>query len=239
MTRIARAAALALVAVAALTGCIRYDVDLTLNSDDTATGSLILAVKEGTAEAVGAESDAAVLDEMLASEDLGEGFTESDFTEDEWIGKKYTFDNVPLDEFDAFNDLFTITRDGDTFVIAGDQAPATEEDQSMAQSGAESTLRITFPGDVKSHNGTVEGKTVSWNLLTTTEPISAEGGATSGGIPVGLIAAIAGGALVLAAVAVVLVLVLRKKRETEAFSEVPPAEAPPAFEPGSEEPPTA
>ncbi|WP_460890623.1 LppM family (lipo)protein [Promicromonospora xylanilytica] len=72
-------------------------VDLTLNSDDTATGTMLLAVSDQAADAAGMTS-AELLAEM-DSEDLGEGAAKvQDYAEDGFTGKRYVFEGSALTE---------------------------------------------------------------------------------------------------------------------------------------------
>ena len=233
MTRIARAAALALLTAVALTGCIRYNVDMTVSSDNTTSGTVVIAVQKGIGEQAGLGSDEEALSQLFSSEDFGEGFEASDYAEGDWIGQSYTFKDLTFDQLGDFGDLFTLSRDGDTIVLQGDQAPTAEEDMTEMPPGAEGTLSVTFPGKVSSHNGTLEGNTVTWNLFTTTEPLHAEAAATSSS-GTNLIVLIAGGVLLLLVVAAGAFFVIRKSRGKAA--DAPVTDAPVAYSPVADAP---
>ncbi len=213
MKSFARVAAVAAIAVLALSGCLRYNVDMTLSSDNTASGSIVLAVQEGVGEQMGLESDQAALDQLFEGETFGDAYTETDYAADGFVGKEYTFESLPIEELGDFADLFTITREGGDFVVAGTEPPSTEDDASEVPEGAESYLSITFPGEVTSSNGTVEGTTVTWDLFTTYEPLSAVGAASTGGLPFPLwvlIVIIVAAAIVIVGVIVGAVLLSRR-----------------------------
>ena len=213
MNRIARAAALSLIAAVALSGCVRYNVDITLTSDDTASGTVVTAVQSGIAEQLGAESDEAALEELFADSPFDESrdFSVEDYTEDDYIGKQYSFDSLELSQLDAFADMFTIERVGDEFVVSSESTPTPAEELDQVPAGAESALSITFPGKVTDHNGTLEGNTVTWNLFSQTEPLSATASATSGSdFPVWLV--LAAVLILLVLIGVVVLVVVRKRR---------------------------
>ena len=65
MTRLARAAALALLAAVALSGCIRYNVDMTVSADNTASGTVVIAVEKGIGEQAGLGSDEEALAQLF------------------------------------------------------------------------------------------------------------------------------------------------------------------------------
>ena len=228
MNRLARATVLAFVTVVALSGCIRYNVDMTLAPDDTASGSVVLAVQTGVGEEMGVASDDEALTQLFGESPFGSAFVEKDYAEGDWVGKSYSFDSVPIDELADLSDIFTITHEGDNYVVQGPDAPMTQEDLDQLPPGAESKLSITFPGEVTDTNGTVDGTTVTWNLFSATEAIHAEGKASAGssGLPTALLV---GGAiaLLLIGAAVVVFLATRKRgSSTPAADAAPVADAP-------------
>ena len=215
MFRIAKASLLTVITVVALSGCLRYNIDLTLASDNTASGTVVTAVQEGVGEQVGAASDQEALDELFADSPFATSdgqFVASDYSEEGWVGKTYAFEGFALDELDAFEELFTVERVGDEFVLTGDVAPVNADELDQVPTGAESLLAITFPGEVTSHNGTLEGNTVTWDLFAQTEPLAATADATLGTDLTILWVAIAAIVALLLIAAVVLFVVLRRGR---------------------------
>ncbi len=126
MNRIARAAALGLFTVLALSGCIRYNIDVTFDSDNTASGTVVTAIQEGIGEQMGADSDQAALDELFAESPFaaeGEKFSVEDYAEDDFIGKKYSFNDLELEQFNTvFGEQFTVTRADDEFILSSDHS---------------------------------------------------------------------------------------------------------------------
>ena len=237
MKTLSRMAVLALIAAVSLTGCIRYEVDLTLASDSTASGEFVFALQDGVGEMMGASSQEEAFDDLFGDINLSDEFTASAYSEDGYVGTRYTFSNVPLEAFGTFGDIFAITKEGNNFVVDGQSAPADKEDlDSGMQDAMEWTLSITFPGSVSEHNGSLNGNTVTWNLATQTEPVHAVGAAgdSSGGSPLGLILGIVGGVLVLAIIAFVVVALIKRNKDAsdDAFADsgVPAPPAPPVSE---------
>ena len=232
MKNAAKVAALSLLVIVTLAGCFKGKVDLTLNSDNTIDGTMVVAIQAGIGESLGM-SDDDLLGQMTGDVS-GEfdGAKVEDYDEDGFIGKKYTFENQPLDSFkgDSDGSDISITRDGDKFIVDGtwstDDGTDTEG-MDPATMGASFTFSVTFPGGVTESNGTVsdDGNTVTWDLLDPPDTLHAEGKATTGGSPwawlvIGL------GVLIIAAVIVTVVVRSRAKKskvETVPYTTAPDA----------------
>jgi hypothetical protein len=190
-----RAFALAVTAALVLSGCIKMEMNLELQSDDTVNGTMVFAVQEGLGEMLGdfdesgegeAPSDEEAARELFA-EDLDNDFenaTEEPYNEEGWVGTKVTFTGEQIDSFADDSGELSIVREDDEFVVSGKLEAGPQEEEGMEElfEEADMTMSITFPGEVTDHNGTLEGNTVTWNLLTPpAEGIEARGGATEGG----------------------------------------------------------
>ena len=216
MKRLARAVALALVTAVALSGCIRYNVDMTLSQDNTASGTIVIAVQKGVGQQMGAATDQDALTQIFGESPFGPNFTPKDYADGEWVGKSYAFTAVPITDLADLASVFAVTRRGDVFSVDGAGAPVTNDEKKQLPTGAESSLAITFPGPVIESNGTVAGNTVTWNLFAMTDPVHATAKATGPGsgssIPAWmLITGIATLVILLGAAVVVLVLVRRRR----------------------------
>lgn len=154
-----------------LSACVKMDVDLTLNSDDTATGTMLLAVSDQAAEAAG--MTAAELFAEVDSEELREGTTEvQDYAEDGFTGKRYVFEGSALNELS--DETMQISRVGDEFVVDG-SLPLTAKEMGMTGEELSNpavkplldtfdvNITIAFPGAVSESNGTIDGNTVTWS----------------------------------------------------------------------------
>lgn len=170
-----RAAALALVATAALTltGCIKMDMALDVQSDDTVDGTIVFAVDKSFITAFGQDPQEFVKDmatQAPVSPEAGQGsVTATPYDKDGKIGTSWTFKDVPIAKLGSDDGSLKLVREGDLFRFTGtmsakDQAAATGDasfDPSLLQ-GFDVKVAVTFPGDVVSSNGTVTGRTVTW-----------------------------------------------------------------------------
>lgn len=169
-------ALLAVVAVAALSGCMRFSADLTVSQDDTVSGTFVVAVKEGTGDSYG------VSDKDLATDiwaDYPRSSTLADarigsYAKDGYRGITITFADEPLSSFAPTEDEWGIERQGDEFVVSGPVSSTSASDTgteggplaagSDGLAEAEFTVALTFPGKVSQSNGTVVGRSVTWEL---------------------------------------------------------------------------
>ncbi|MEV0650518.1 hypothetical protein AB0I28_35220 [Phytomonospora sp. NPDC050363] len=173
LKRVLAACALALAGALALGGCVKFDMNVSVNRDDTVSGTLVVAF------------DKAVLDRLGSDVDpLGgappQGVTSQKAYDDgTFEGVEYTFENTPLSQFNDSDpnagDYIRIERDGQNYVLSGvfdtnyqppgDGSPL---DQAIEASMPRADMRVavSFPGTIVSSNGEVSGngKTVSWQL---------------------------------------------------------------------------
>lgn len=220
-------AATALFVAAALTGCIKMDVDLTLDGD-TVDGAMIVGVEKSFLELaqVGPED---FLDELGADDDIPAGATVEPWEDDEFVGQRAVFTGTDLSEFDD-PEFLSISYDADSGVyevngsmdmsdMGEDEAELAELPSSMvdAMMGAfDMSVSITFPGEVTEHNGELSGNTVSWTpVIGEVNEIRAvaSDGSGSSGIATGLLVAI--GVVVIAALAGLGFFLTRRNRGQE------------------------
>lgn len=219
MRRTTHVLMLATIAVFVLAGCVRYDATITLHDDNTASGEVILAVAKEAQDRLGATSDQDAFDAVFGDVTFGEAFVMTPYDSGDFTGERYSFDAVPFEELGSFGGLFTVIRDGDSLLVQGIQAPGVDAGDEPVPSAATATLRIEFPGPVTDHNGTLDGTTVSWDLLTQNEPIAA-----TGTVPRDddLTNALIGGLIAAGAVTVlaVIVLIIHRRRVARAQTDV-------------------
>lgn len=178
--------AAAAVIVVALSGCMKVDIDLKLKSNNTVDGTMILAMNASLAQLAG-QDPKALADELnkqvLAGENGPKNARTEAYSDGTFVGTKITFLNEPISTFNGStnssgasptagttgSDDLKITRDGDDFVVTGsfDATAAsvggdTGTDLSSLSNGAQLLVAITFPGEVKEHNGTLKDRTVTW-----------------------------------------------------------------------------
>jgi LppM domain len=220
------------VLVFVMTGCMKLDMELKLSSDDTASGAMTFALDKQIVELTGGSFDA--LTDGQTPLPSGVDVSASDYEDDRFVGKTYTFEDVPIEQMNDSTDAesMQIRRDGDTYVVSGELDLTTDalEGGTGGQLGqaalqnAEVRIAITFPGAVQSATGQIDGNTVTWTpKIGERTELSAVGSAIgSDGASSILWIVLA----VLAAVAIVVLVMLRSRRNRRppetAFSGVPP-----------------
>lgn len=164
--RLARLASLAVLALL-LTGCLKLDIDLKIRPDDRIDGAVVFAVDKDLVE-LGGGSFEDLIQETPFPSDV-EGVRVEEYDDGDFVGQRFVFDGVALEEFasPADPESLRIVREGDTFRVSGTLDLAgptgtTGPDPSVFFSSAEIRVAITFPGEVISSNGRVEGNTVIW-----------------------------------------------------------------------------
>ena len=221
-----------------MTGCIKLNMDLQLRSDDTVDGSVIFAVNKQVLQLTGKSFDD--LTGGQSAVPSGVPVRTSDYDDDQYSGKKYTFEDVPISRFsgDGSTDSLSIVHQGDVFVVSGaldlsaaDTSQIPNADQALGT--ADISLSITFPGAVQaaSAGGVISGNTVTWRpKFGEKTQIAATGSAiaTGGGVLPWILL----GAAVLIVLIVVRVLLARRKPTESAQGEMAMATeaAPPSDE---------
>jgi hypothetical protein len=226
---IGRLAAFGLLALL-LSACLKLDMDLEVNSDDTVSGRVIFAVQKELLDLAGGNVQDILGTDAPLPEDV-EGVTVEEYEDSEFSGQQFNFDSVPLAEFDqegTGDEQLRIVREGDVFRVTGvldlssgfgatGATGFTGMDPGQFFEGAELRVRIAFPGQVVEANGQVDGNSVTWEPQVGERlEIRATGSAVGGG---------SGGAsnltmwLIIAAVVVVAAIVvgiLMARRRTPA-----------------------
>lgn len=154
-----------------LTGCFKFTIDLEVSSQDTISGTAVVALSkelQALAESGGGEQTDAFADL--------EGVEVTTFDDGTFVGQQYEFSGIPIEEL-ALNDdssALTIQRDGDNLIVSGslsfedDEAdPEAAEDLGFGQAffdSADLRVSIKFPGEIVETNGEVdeETNTITW-----------------------------------------------------------------------------
>lgn len=228
----ARLVILALVTAALLTGCMRLHFSLDIASDDTASASIVMAVSDEVATALGYEDPADAWSdfEVAAMEEVPDTVTTEPYASGGFTGVLVTVPSTPIDSIDLAGAHTTVVRDGDTFVVTGG---LNEEELGSAKASETAkpdiVYTVSFPGAVFEHNGTlVDSNTVQWTLesehivgiravgsAVVAEP-EAIRGAADARVPApelgGLLWIWVGALVVAIALAVVVIVVARKRR---------------------------
>ena len=222
----ARTAA-ALVLALALSGCLKMDIDLTLEGDQ-ADGSMIVGVSRALLDMSG-ESIEDILADIGIEEDIPEGATVRPYEDDVYVGQEYVLSGVDIAELTDEEGL-SITHDAEagTYDVSGAMDMTDIGTEAAGLGDFDISVSITFPGEVTDHNGTLDGRTVTWTpVLGETNEIRATARDGSGSdVPARLLIAIA-----VAVVAVLAGLAYFLTRRNRATQETPGAaadEGPPA-----------
>lgn len=179
------------VTVAALimltTGCVKLDTDLDVHSDDTVSGTVIVALDKSLASKV--KSNEPDTFTPPSRSELPPGADAAEWADDTYQGFKITYNEVRLADLNKVADAnasatgaeswrggFRITHDDGDYTFTWDLSDlgtvsANGGADQVGSASARRALRsadtraqITFPGKVEKTNGTVgdDGRTVTW-----------------------------------------------------------------------------
>ena len=194
-----------------ISGCVKFDLDLTVNNDSSVSGTMIFAISKSLNDLGNQQSPESPANDLVDPE--SEGVTTEPYDDGDFVGQKITLDHVPFSQFSSGGESgdLTIVREGDLitlkgFLDLGDDTTqkTTEEDlggvlgQALVNSifsSADLKIRITFPAEVVSTTGSLseDKRTVTWKPkigqdldLTTTVKVPTFNfilyGASAGGI---------------------------------------------------------
>jgi hypothetical protein len=200
-----------------LAGCFKVNMDVEVTPENTVSGTAVVAVDESLLQLSGQSADELFNDMNLS--DLPSGATAEPYEEDGFVGQQITFDEISLEDFkgndtlsgSSAGDALEIVRQGEEFHVtgavdmSGEQFTGTEIPEEFLES-FEFRISITFPGEVKSATGAIDGNTVTWEPKvgenTRVEAVASAIPSTSS--PLLMILLIAAGALALGAIAFLL-----------------------------------
>lgn len=174
-SRAIRAVVSAAVGLLVLAGCVQLDGDLTINgtgsdAEDTISGTLLVAVADQWVLEHG--EDPARLSDAIAEElaaNAGGGLSGEPYAADGFTGSTLTLDEVPIERLATATDgALSITRESEAYVLRGDLSGLSPDDETDALPWT-AHLAITFPEEVTEHNGTLAGRTVTWDLDASSE----------------------------------------------------------------------
>ena len=166
-----------------LTGCIKLDMDLTVNRDRTVSGTVIGAVSDYLAEM--AEESGDTSSNSLTSEldslfdENTPGVTVKEYKSGGFTGQQYILDHVAISELcgdGADADSFNIKIEGNKATVSGVLDLSMDEDTTSSLeffgadlakglfSSAQMRIAVRFPGKVVSSSGEIsaDGKQVIW-----------------------------------------------------------------------------
>ncbi len=182
--RTAAVLSVAIVAALMLSGCVKLDMALSIQSNDTVDGTVVFAVDKSLLELSGKSAEEAwksgSTSAPFPTSATSGSVTTTVYDQDGKYGETYTFAGVPLSEFDGTSATgkddksLTIVHQGDYFVVSGviDMSQASQTSSGSSASAQpipaallksfEIKIALTFPGEVVEHTGTLDGTTVTW-----------------------------------------------------------------------------
>ena len=160
-----------------LTGCVKMDLALEINSDKTVSGTLIYAISDALSELGTTSEDTDPTADLFDTS--AEGVTVSEYKEDGYTGTKITLDRVPISAFNkqgGESGGFQIILDENLITLKGelDLSSGVTDDSDISEWGdalakslfatADLNISVKFPVKVLSTTGTIseDGRTVSW-----------------------------------------------------------------------------
>jgi len=152
-----------------LSGCLKIDISLTVNRDDTVSGSIILGIDKRVAGLTG-QTEEQLARSMMENSQLPRGARNEPYSDDTFVGARVVYDKVPLADFNAGSsdpDGLRITHVDGRYRVTGVIDLSEVDFSNPAISNFADTFQariaITMPGKVLEHNGTLDGRTVTWN----------------------------------------------------------------------------
>lgn len=177
--RAAGLALVALLAVLALSGCLRFTSDLTVSPENTVSGEYVIAVAEGSGKPLGL-SDRELAEELWKDSGLGAGLTAPSiggYRSGGYAGMVVRFTDEPLAAFAPTATHFGISRLGDEFIVSGTLSGGTVREGADAAAPPDVRVTLTFPGPVLDSNGQVAGRTVTWTITEDNAALTARASA--------------------------------------------------------------
>lgn len=244
-----------------LTGCVKIDSQLELHADDTADGSVVVALSKDLANvagSLGGQDLGALFDQVGPG--IPEGTESEPYEDDDYVGQRYEFEGTALSEISRPDAGFSIVHSGEEFVVEGllpmsRMTPEGMNPEDLGDSGfgdqlggldlgnfedlmdsMEVQLQITFPGRVLEANGEIDGDTVTWRPVPGEDlEIMARAADSGGGGGMGdtpvWIWIVVAAVVVIGMVVLLLALSRNRAKDQPPAAETTPPPPPPADEP--------
>lgn len=229
-----RVALLAALLVGTLTGCLKVESAITINSDDTVDAVAVVAVDKSVVEQTD-QSVAEIADALVNAAPLA---SSEPYEDDNFVGAKTTINDLPIEEFSYISAPYlpevSITKEGGDYLFLANIDTNVgvfygEPDNAVAELG-EPTIQVTvtFPGEVIESNGQISGNSVTWQVTAQEQvELQAVGRGSGGGFPI-LFAVLAAG--LLAVIGLVLLLVLSRRGPRDPSAGIAPTVGGPSYE---------
>lgn len=228
--RLVRAGAILVAVTLFLAGCMQLNIGLTINSDDTIDGQILLTAEKSllTSDGSTVKDGFAKLRQNIPALPAGE---ETAYEDAKYYGTTIAYHHAPLAAFNTEsikiirdNDLLRFRLPLDPALYGSKFASPNPQNAQQFMKLMSFQIQVSFPGRVIDTNGTVIGQNVSWQVnanedkpaelravaqapIPTTLAASPDTDNSSGGVSWLLIAGVVVGVLL---IAVVVVLLLRR-----------------------------
>ncbi|GAA1610588.1 hypothetical protein GCM10009789_76180 [Kribbella sancticallisti] len=164
-----------------LTGCVKLDGDLKVNSDETVSGSMQLGIDKQLLTSSGQSVDRVrqQLENGIKSSTT-DGVSCKAFDDDKYVGSDCAFDKVP------FTDMGSATGEGVSFRKDGDRFIVSVKEMNLGNVPAGSqpvvNFKITMPGKIIEHDAgaKVDGRTATYDSLDKLANVSLTSNASAG-----------------------------------------------------------
>jgi hypothetical protein len=216
-------AALGMLLMLALSGCVRFQADLRVDDRNLIDGDIVVAVittDEPDSADNARDSVAEIEGQLLAGLSGAEGVSEEPYEQDDYVGTRFTLNDTPIEALDGgdADGALRLTRDGDEFAFSGtldftpDDEPLDGDDVQGDPADSNISVAISFPGEVLEHNGELNGNQVTWTTtLEGSVDMEARASAIPNGPPV-WVWIVAAGAALLIAIAIIIAVVRMRRR---------------------------
>ncbi|NEA37093.1 hypothetical protein [Streptomyces sp. SID13031] len=174
-----RTALVIMACLVGLTGCVKFDGDLKVNSNETVTGTLKFGVDKQLMTSSGQSLDEIRQEiEKAIKQTATDGVTCKAFEDDKYVGEDCSFDGVPFSDMGSSTGQgVSVRKDGDKFVVTVNQP-------NLGTSTAGTTpvvdFKITMPGKIIDHDSgaKISGRTATYDSLDKLGKVSltSEGG---------------------------------------------------------------
>jgi hypothetical protein len=205
-----RAALVVAACLFALTGCVKLDADLKVNSNETVSGDMQIGVDKELLQSSGQSLDKVRGQiESGIKETTTEGVTCKPFDDGKYVGSSCDFENVSFEKMNgASGGGVTYRKDGDKFIVSAKDNGLGQVPSSTQPSV---NFKITMPGKIIEHDdgAKIDGRTATYDSLDKLGKVSLTSEAGSS-FPVWAIILIV--VLLLLAAAAVVFFVLRGRK---------------------------
>ncbi|WP_245601885.1 LppM family (lipo)protein [Hamadaea tsunoensis] len=154
-----------------LAGCMQLNMGLTVNSDDTVSGELLLTAERTLLTNGGKTVEQGFADLRQNIPAMPPGDESVYNTDPKYYGVRIKYDRTPLSQFNSEsiklvknNGTYRFTLPLDPKLYGAKFASSNPQQQQTFMKLMSFEIQVTFPGRILDSNGTEIGQTVSWKV---------------------------------------------------------------------------